>query len=77
MTGGMKTKVGIFLKSLKLLSYYTNNSYLLMSVIYLSEPVAPLKALAIHTAGNTSAYLSHTYGEHIQCLILCNSKIKA
>jgi hypothetical protein len=29
-----------------------------MSVIYLSDPVAPLKALAIQTAGNTAAYLS-------------------
>jgi hypothetical protein len=47
-----------------------------MSVIYLSDPVAPLKALAIHTAGNTAAYLSHTCGRYIQYFIPYNSKIK-
>jgi hypothetical protein len=39
-----------------------------MSVIYLSDPVAPLKALAIHTDGNTAAYLSHTCWKNIHCL---------
>jgi len=72
MTGGKKiiyvTKVILFHRFQKPFNYCIRSSYLLISVIYLSDPVAPLKALAIHTAGNTAAYLSNTCGKHNKCL---------